>query len=281
MREDPFKEVYQATHSGSNKEKYENIPDSPLFIDIELCGGICNACCKICPVGRSNINKSKGLPPEFKRQAGYMDEFLFLRILGEIKDRKTPIRLVGWGEPTMHPQFWRFVEKAKSFGIKIHLNSNGILLREMKHKLDSVKISVHANSKRVREGIDSLLTMNTYRSASITNEEAEKFGIDITKYPFTELDSVKSYRQFYPGMDAPRLSSCEDVYSKLTIFWNGDIVMCCSDVDGELLIGNLHNNTIAELWKSEAADRIRKIIASEKHFETFKVCSNCFDLGVY
>lgn len=279
MKKDPLELLYKSTHAGSNKEKYENLPDFPLFIDIELCGGICNAACFICPVGRSNINKTKGLPPEFKRQTGFMDEFLFLRVLGEIKDKKTPIRLVGWGEPLMHPKFWYLAKKAKEFDIKIHLNTNGILLREMKEKIDSVKVSLHANSKRVREGVNALMSMNTYRSASITNEEAEKLDIDITKYPFTELDSAKQYRQFYPGMDAPRPKSCEDMH-KLTIFFDGSVSFCCADVHGQMLVGNLHNETLQEIWRGEKIERYRKLIAEEKHWG-LPVCRNCFNLGAY
>jgi MoaA/NifB/PqqE/SkfB family radical SAM enzyme len=277
MKKDPFKNEYEATHTGSNKEKYENLPDFPLFLDIELCGGICQSACKICAVGRDNINKSKGLPLEFKRQRGFMDEFLFLRILGEIKDKKTPIRLVGWGEPTIHPKFWHLVRKAKSFGIKIHLNTNGMLLRALREPLDSIKLSAHSNSKRVREGVDSLLTMNCFRSASITNEEAEEFDIDITKYPFTELDRVKQYRQFFPGMDAPRPSSCEEMH-KLTIFWDGWCSFCCSDVNGQMIVGDLHNESLQEIWHGEKIEKYRKLIAAEKHWN-LPLCKDCRDLG--
>jgi radical SAM protein with 4Fe4S-binding SPASM domain len=123
--------------------------------------------------------------------------------------------------------------------------------------------------------------MNCYRTASITDKEAEDTGIDVTEYPFTALDEAKVYRQFKPGMDAPRLPNCPEVFDKLSIDWNGDVTMCCADYDGEMVIGNVLNDNLQDLWVSEEADNIRKTIVSGKHFEKFKICKNCFDLGCY
>lgn len=277
MREDPFKEIYAACNKGKNKWKYENLPCFPLLLDISLTSQ-CNMACRMCNTGLRNREVAKGkipAPPKI-----FMEKFLFLKILGEIKDRKTPIRFIGWGENTLHPDFWWFVKKCNEFSIMAHLNTNGTVLRQMREKIDSVKLSLHANSKKVREGVDALITMNCYRSASITDKEAEKTGIDITKEPFILLDSAKQYRQFYKGMDAPRLPCCPEVYNKLLIHSDGDVSACCNDGEKQMLVGNLHNETLQEIWLGEKIERYRELIASEKHWG-LPLCKDCYDLNAY
>jgi len=38
------------------------------------------------------------------------------------------IRLIRWGEPTMHPQFLDILQKLKETGTLVHFNTNGTLL---------------------------------------------------------------------------------------------------------------------------------------------------------
>jgi len=281
MKEDPFSEDYKRWNSGTNSEKYAGMRNFPEAVEIELTNN-CNLACKFCPTGMRNINRSKGVKNS-GRQVGFMDEFTYLKIIGEIKDYNCHIRFARFGEPTLHPHFWRFVKMANDLGIKISLITNGTNLRELKANINSIKLSIHARSNRVLKGILALETMNTFRHISITSDELVALGMD-HDFDFDKLnvDKVSKYATFTKDKKfSRRLPNCPDAMNKASINWNGDLTLCCADNDDELKVGSLNNNTLKELWNSKEADKIRKTIVSGKHFKTFEICRNCYDLNCF
>jgi MoaA/NifB/PqqE/SkfB family radical SAM enzyme len=60
--------------------------------------------------------------PEFK--ATFMTEECWNRIVGQCVQHDTAIRLIGWGEPLMHPKVICFVKDAAYAGLLIHINTN-------------------------------------------------------------------------------------------------------------------------------------------------------------
>ena len=70
---------------------------------------------------------------------------------------------------------------------------------------------------------------------------------------------------------------CTDVYLQLGIYWNGDVVPCCYDVDGKQIMGNLHKQSLNDIWNSEKYKDFRKRVSSfetNSHAEP-KICQNC------
>jgi radical SAM protein with 4Fe4S-binding SPASM domain len=56
------------------------------------------------------------------------------------------------------------------------------------------------------------------------------------------------------------------------IFWNGDVSLCCYDINGELIIGNaFKDNGFKEILKSKKYREYRKMAIQRKH----KLCQNC------
>lgn len=51
---------------------------------------------------------------------------------------------------------------------------------------------------------------------------------------------------------------CSLLYSSLTIMWNGDVVPCCRDLDGDIVLGNIIEQSTDEIWKSDAFEKVRK-----------------------
>lgn len=57
-----------------------------------------------------------------------------------------------------------------------------------------------------------------------------------------------------------------------TILANGDIVMCCIDYNGNVVVGNIFSSkSFIELWNSKRGQQIREIALSRKH----KLCQQC------
>ncbi len=51
---------------------------------------------------------------------------------------------------------------------------------------------------------------------------------------------------------------CKDIYHQLGIYWNGDVVPCCYDVDGKEVMGNLLENSLQKIWNNERYREFRK-----------------------
>ena len=70
--------------------------------------------------------------------------------------------------------------------------------------------------------------------------------------------------------------TCSEASDKLSINWNGDITLCCADYDNFMVIGNILDMDIKELFNSNAARNYRKIIA-DKQYGRIKCCSECYE----
>lgn len=267
-RGDPFAREYATCNYGDNKWKYDNLPNFPILLDLEIVGGYCTMACPMCALSREEI----------KRERGFMSEETHDLIIEQAAEYKTPIRYIGYGESLMHPSFWKFAQKAKDIGIKTHLDTNGTKLREIKAELSSIKISVHENYPRVIKGLESLATANCYKYASITEDELEETGFDLSQFPFDALDKVKVYKQFKQGFKGERPSSCPEVFSKLKINFDGSVSACCSDYDNLMLVGSIYKETIKEIWHGPRMQHYRKLIIEGKNWG-LPLCRDCFELG--
>lgn len=69
---------------------------------------------------------------------------------------------------------------------------------------------------------------------------------------------------------------CPEMFDKLSVNWNGDVTVCCSDYDDFLLAGNILKQDLKEIFNSEKADAYRKII-SKNEYEKLPVCNTCFE----
>jgi len=140
-RTNPFQPIYDECNSGDPKDKILNLPQFPRYLDIEL-ANVCNFHCLMCPVGTQSIKRSRGM----------MEDVIFEKIINEIKNFKTPIRFIRWGEPTLHPKFLDFLRIAKNNQIICHLNTNG---SQITKEMIDVFISLPLNSIKFSfQGVD-------------------------------------------------------------------------------------------------------------------------------
>ena len=106
-RENPFVKIYRKCNNGDNEAKYDLIKTGivtvPRYIDIELTN-YCNMKCRMCPTGTNMLGIARG----------YMSEETIDAICVNLsKYRIKGVRLIGWGEPTIHRDFWRIIRKLK------------------------------------------------------------------------------------------------------------------------------------------------------------------------
>lgn len=55
--------------------------------------------------------------------------------------------------------------------------------------------------------------------------------------------------------------SCPIPSQQLAVLWNGDVSLCCLDFDGDMVVGNIREKSLKEIWMGEDAMRIREEMA--------------------
>lgn len=208
IRKNPFERIYKMCNKGTNLEKYQiclqKMEKYPKYIDLELTN-YCNLNCYMCPVGTHAM----------KRQQGFMSMEIIEKLCNELMSNsyKGGIRLIRWGEPTIHPQFIDILQHLKEIngGVLIHFNTNGILLTEqmvreiINLEIDSVKFSFQGvdeeSYEEIRNGgswdklIENIRLMNRVRGSK------EKPYIQISTTISTEEEwQVIKFRELMSGL---------------------------------------------------------------------------------
>ncbi len=93
----------------------------------------------------------------------------------------------------------------------------------------------------------------------------------------SSLDRVKSLgikKSRTPG-DKVHKNKCSEIRTKLNVSWNGNIKACCSDFDDSLLLGNIKDNSLKEVWTGKKLTNLRKIIESGQIDKFPDFCKGC------
>jgi len=71
---------------------------------------------------------------------------------------------------------------------------------------------------------------------------------------------------------------CEWLYYSTTIQWNGDVVPCCRDAQGDYIMGNILEHDFGEIWNAEKFREFRREINTNQ--ANLKLCRLCSGYGV-
>jgi len=290
MRINPFNQIYKKCNEGTNQEKFDRLPEFPLLLDVELCN-LCNFNCKMCPTGCGKITR----PESFMR----LDTFI--RILREAAAYNTALRFVRWGEPLLHPYLTRYIDLAKGYNLLVHLNTNGFYIDSnfittiVHSSLDSIKFSFQGTDryeyKKWRgedffgELIDNIRNLYLYRhkrklpfiqiGTTITTENEmdiknfKDLVIDICDK--VEIGKTKVLFKDGKRKDTP---NCPELFTKLSVDWDGKVTACCSDWDRFMIVGDINNQTLMDIWSGSKINEYRRMLLDGKYNE-LKLCRNC------
>ena len=231
------------------------------------------------------------------RDGGFMDFNLFKKIIDDCNDLEH-LCMHNWGEPLLHKDIFRMIEYAKNKGVNyVVMNTNGTLLtdkminRIVNSKLDIIRFSIDGSAetfKRVR-GVQLENIEKNIKKLKIIKEKKRpelKMGVVFTVEEDTEGDAEEYINHWKKIVDhvrlqpklitSPRTEVCPEPfgkdYGKLVVLWDGRVIPCCVDYNANLMIGNIQNDTIPNLWKSEKLNILR-----EQHLkgEFPDTCANC------
>lgn len=127
-------------------------------VQIELTNH-CNYHCRFCPQSQWRQPEFAEVP--FDRPKGYMAFDLFRRIVDEANEVASCVNFSFFGEPTMHPEFLRFMDylKGRSSGLAVVMNTNlslatrEVFARLIEIGLDDLRISLDAATPETYDAV--------------------------------------------------------------------------------------------------------------------------------
>ncbi len=283
-------------------KRKESLPYQPFKMWIEATNH-CNLACRMCP------NSQK--PAGYKQ--GYMEMALYRDIVDQIRGRASHVNLHHRGESLLHKELPEMISLAKNAGIKtsIHTNAtllNGELSREIiSSGLDFLSFSFDGYDKQSYEAkrIGAVFETTTQ---NIRDFLSMKSRLKSTS-PFTVMEfidfgynpgEIEALLKFAKSLDCPQLdqilikkehnwagshrtescgkkhsyTACTFPYYALVILFDGTVVPCPQDFFGELALGNLKDQSLAQIWNNSNMLRLRRLFR-HRDIDSLSPCSKC------
>tara|TARA_Y100000031_G_scaffold155776_1_gene207587 strand:+ start:2782 stop:3798 length:1017 start_codon:yes stop_codon:yes gene_type:complete len=260
-------------------------PSKPNKICIELTNR-CNLNCPFCLVGQQDQKESVA-HDSIEREMSGMDMELCKKIITSARDfGLKEVNLTFQGEPLMFKRtnFIKLVKFIKQNGLKAIVYTNGLLLdrdysrKIIKAGLDECRFSVDGITQDVYAlnrvgGKYSQVYQNMKDTVQVAQEErsainiiwqfiamrnnehqidearsiANKIGIkfEVKTFAASVPELVPKDSKYQRTLKPP---PCHDIYRQVMVYWNGDVVPCCYDIEGLEIMGNLNDSSLSEIW---------------------------------
>tara|TARA_B100002003_G_C14095687_1_gene527036 strand:+ start:333 stop:1349 length:1017 start_codon:yes stop_codon:yes gene_type:complete len=260
-------------------------PSKPNKICIELTNR-CNLNCPFCLVGQQDQKESVD-HDSIEREMSGMDMELCKKIITSARDfGLKEVNLTFQGEPLMFKRtnFIKLVKFIKQNGLKAIVYTNGLLLdrdysrKIVKAGLDEFRFSVDGITQDVYAlnrvgGKYSQVYQNMKDTVQVAQEErsainiiwqfiamrnnehqidearsiANKIGIkfEVKTFAASVPELVPKDPKYQRALKPP---PCQDIYRQVMVYWNGDVVPCCYDIEGLEIMGNLNDSSLSEIW---------------------------------
>lgn len=269
----------------------------PFKVTVEITNA-CNSDCIMCP--RQSMT----------RPVKNMDFELYKKIIDDCG--KIGVKIIqpfNFGEPLMHNRLGEFIRYAKEHTrSRVQISTNAALLTNEKAMeildsgLDRINIDIDGITKgtyeSVRKNLDfeiviqntkefielkKRLNINIFITVSIINmnetsgeiEEFKKYWrprvdrvLDV-KYN-TWIGSVRERIEVGRGFNCP----CKMLWDQMVILQDGKVALCCLDYDGRVIIGNMQNESILDVWNGKPHNALRQK-QIEHRFDEIPTCRAC------
>jgi len=113
------------------------------------------------------------------------------------------------------------------------------------------------------------VAISTTTKDSAPAEDIDRF---LTRAEAHQVHVGRTILPPYEGMELNR--DCHEVFNKLSINWDGTVSICCRDYDKKMVVGDLQNETIMEIWNGPLVALWQKKITSKDY--SHPVCRDCY-----
>lgn len=204
--------------------------------------------------------------------------------------------------------------------LEVSLHTNGLLLDRKKtekilnSKLTTIMFSIDAFNERTyketRNGDYCLLLKNINYFIEQKNKLKKKFPLTRVsffknKINIKELDDfrnywkdkvdcieIQSFCNLFMGTNKLRkinkryylenslFENCFEPYRRLSIQNNGNVFPCCSTYGNEVVVGNIYNNSIYNIWNNDKMKKMRMEVENNIFDNHPKGCIKCKKSGL-
>ncbi|MBU0461808.1 MAG: SPASM domain-containing protein [Nanoarchaeota archaeon] len=262
---------------------------SPLTIQFETTNH-CNGKCEFCP------------HPRMTREKGYMSDEIFNRLVQEMKRIRPAIIM-----PFLQGEMFldkKMIERLETLQqefpeAKKYVFTNGSLLNDENItavlKLSNLYFylslnAVDAASHRKITGLNNFDEIKMYADMFNLKQKDSRFifkasFIDYSEYSHSLVPRFLEQwgasadvrcQSNYAGLcfDFKGAGRCIRPLDNMVVLWNGDVALCCSDMEGRVIFGNIMRNSLSEIWNSDALVKYRFCNFYSRR-EMLPLCSNC------
>lgn len=312
-RTNPFAPLYAFCNEGNSKQKLANPAEFPHIVDIELTN-LCNFRCLMCPTGNHSQSRPQGMMPEEVfyrildeirgRKLGlrfirWGEPLMHPKIVEFLTAAKKDGHLVhlntngSYLTPEMADRLLEIPIDSLKFSVQgVDRDS----YREMRNvdffdKLMETATMLHAKRGKCERPFLQISTTVTYESKELQDAFIERVShvcdatnIGATNFDWLDLKAVRlkpaevellkslmqqdSVQRVHP--------ECPEVFDKLSVNWNGLVTACCMDSNDLMVVGDVKEQSLAEIWKSERLNEFRRMLADMRHDE-MELCKHCWD----
>lgn len=290
---------------------YETISEFPRYISIETTSA-CNSKCTFCPHPLLNKNNNLQVIEDqlFQKIIQECKNYKDLEMI-TLSFQNEPLL-----DPQLFARI-NYVREITKGKVKICIVTNGFLLTTSRlDKLcenppDIMKISIYGIDKKTYEdtmiGLNFDVTMNNISNLVERTKELNKPEIQINVVYTEEMAKVgyEKLKSFWKDKglklhlinvenragtlsdEAKHFSNekwrvrswCQRPFKQLSVFPSGDVVLCCADWKGEVILGNVYKQSLHQIWHCDLINYYRQKLKTGK-IENLKPCNNCMQADI-
>jgi len=278
-----------------------NVPGSVAIESTILCQGGCTIC----------ANK---YVQHYNQRPSVVDPVIVDKIINEIATWGTSIGLTWshYGEPLLNKNLAEYISYAKTtIGKRVGqqaLFTNGMLLTPVMFEtlvnagLNYCSVSVDgANAQtfeKRRPGLKyDVIVENIKACAALKVEKG--FPCTLRTHFVAGEDNVAEKSEYhriwtnYPGIDAvsalpddgratgkpfediSKEEACSSPFSGMFILTSGECVICCQDIHASLVLGNVNEQSLEEIWNGDKYTMVREAHKAGHKRHVLEVCRAC------
>lgn len=258
----------------------------------------CNLRCSMCPVwGEEDSSKIESVEGVMPRESA-------LKVIDELSHTKPMIQPCLYGEPLVAPHLEEYLSAAKSAGMSVSMNTNGLALtRDLAQffvdiELDSCMFSIDAVSPGTLKKIRGIRKLSRIEEAVMLMMDVRgdralpRIGVSFTIQKENEhelndfldrwvgvVDVVRTGLIFEDGkfteLKPPeKRKPCPVIYKTMPIHNDGTVTACCLDGMRVTNMGNVFKDGVKGVWKGEKFEAFRRL-HEEERWDEIPFCASC------
>ncbi len=222
------------------------------------------------------------------------------------------LRLFLLGEPLLHPELTEMVRLAKSLGVaSVEINTNAVSLTPERSRelieagLDEVVFSLDGTDaesyERIRRGgdyeqvvaniegffrvrreagatrprgvVQTILMRGTGETMPSFVNRWQPVADRVEVQALREYHGVQGISPFRPEAGGER-RACPALWSYLVVLSDLRLVPCCTDLNGELALGDVRERSLQQWWRHPTLDALRRAHLA-LDFSRLPLCAGC------